>query len=98
MCVHRHNSENIFKVFLLVLHLIPKVGLYSLSCHKFSAILVSRNHKMFKEKKNADANPVIFSVGDELRPIGPALPDEWATRRRFLEAPSAGRHGLPRRA
>lgn len=51
MCVHSHDSENIFKVFLLVLHLIPQVGLFSLSCHKFSAISVSQNHKMFKEKK-----------------------------------------------
>lgn len=80
ICVHRRNSENISKVFLWVLHLAPKLGLFSLSGHTSPAISASQNHKVFKGE-TAEANPVIFSLGNQLRPIGPALLDEWATRR-----------------
>lgn len=49
-CVHTYKSENISEEFLLILHLVPKLDLFSLSLHMFSAILASQNNKMFKEK------------------------------------------------
>lgn len=50
MRVHRHNLENISKESLLVLHLVPKLGLFFLSRCMFSAISASHNRKTFKEK------------------------------------------------
>lgn len=49
--MHGHNPEDTSKVFLLILHVVRKLGLFSLSRHMFSSISVSQNHKMFKEKK-----------------------------------------------
>lgn len=74
-CAHAGvNPENISKEFLPVLHLVPKLGLFSLSRHMFSATSAS-------QKNPADSNPVIFSLGSELKPRRPAVLDEWVTRR-----------------
>lgn len=79
MCVcvraHRHNPAGTSKVFLLILHLLLKLGLFSPSHHMFPAISTSQNYKIFKEK-NADSHPVIFSLGNQLRPVRPAVLDE----------------------
>ena len=67
VCVraYRHNPEDVSKVFLLILHLVLKLGLFSLSRHMFSAISASQNHKMFKERKKCRFQPRNFLPGEQ---------------------------------